>query len=318
MIMVITGGFAPIAALIFPTISLLCKLTVIISEFAAGLGFAAIPTGYDFEKPLILLFIAAAFTVGLFGKKGKKIKTATTVLFASFALFIFAVSLYKILPDDRLYAAVLGDENGSAVVIHDKQTAVIVDLNGSGDAAPAVYKYLSSIGISDIAAVAANSGPLHAIPAYMEHLPKQYYTVRLFAAKSSISLPESVVFPNDDGVFYEDDGGFIEYENMRIVFYKESVIITLSNKISDKTSDKISDKTTLVFTAAENPEIPPEIADQPDTYIYIKGELFTKQNSEKIIAALDSSAAVSADTATAVYIGRSIRIDDDKNVKIIY
>jgi ComEC/Rec2-related protein len=306
MFIVITGAFSPLAALLFPTISLLCKLTALISEFAASLPFASIPTGYDFERPLIVIFIAAALFIGIFSKNGKKLKITLTVLFASFAFFICAVSLYRIIPSERLYAAVLGDERGAAVVIHDKSNAIVIDLKGSGEAAPAVYKYLSSIGIEDISAVITRSGAVRAIPAYMEHLPSLYYPVKLFAAPKSLRLPESVVFPNDSGIFYDDEGGYIEYENIHTEFYENSVIITLNGDY------------TVIISDSEEITLPPDFDKPPNAIIYISGELFTKQGNEEIIAALDSSAAVSADTITEVFIGKSIRLDDKGNVKIIY
>ncbi|MDR0992225.1 MAG: ComEC family competence protein [Ruminococcus sp.] len=303
MLTVLTGGFAPIAALLFPLIGLLCRLTVIISQFAAGLPFAFIPTGYDFERPLIFIFIAAALIIALLIPAQSKLKNATFAVLGSFAVFIIVVSIYRVIPDDKVYAAVLGDERGAAIVVHDKFSAVVFDINGNGEAAPAVAKYLSGIGIGEIAAVAADSGAIWSIPTYMKNLPSEYFPVRLYAAPIGLNLPASVIFPKGEGVFYEDNGGFIEYEYLSAEFYESGTFITLGEDFT-------------VFVCESG--FPPGIETAPDAIIYTEGRYAEKIGNERIIAVLDSAAAVSADTATAVYIGQSIRISNKGDIKIIY
>jgi ComEC/Rec2-related protein len=306
MLIVLTGGIAPVAALLFPLLSLLCRLTVIISRFAAGLPFAFIPTGYDFERPLIFIFIAAALTAALFFGADNKLKTAITAVLSSFAVFITVVSVYRVIPDDTVYAAVLGDERGSAIVVHDKFSAVVFDINGNGEAAPAAAKYLSSVGIGEIAALTADEGAVWSIPAYMAYFPSEYYPVRLYAAPESIDLPANVIFPRKEGisgVFYEAEGGFLEYENIRADFSESGTLLTLGGNFT-------------VFICESG--FPPDTENSPDAIVYTTGKYAEKFGNERIIAVLDSAAAVSADTATEVFIGQSIRISNKGDVKIIF
>jgi competence protein ComEC len=306
MLIVLTGGIAPIAALLFPLLSILCRLTVIISRFAAGLPFAFIPTGYDFERPLIFIFIAAALICALLFANKNRLKTAVAAVLGSFVVFITVVSVYRVIPDDTVYAAVLGDERGSAIVVHDKFSAVVFDINGNGEAASAAAKYLSSVGIGEIAALAADEGALWSIPTYMKYFPSEYYPVRLYTAPDSIGLPANVIFPRGEGissVFYNPDGGFLEYENIRADFSQSGTLITLGGNFT-------------VFVCESG--FPPDIEYSPDAIVYTTGKYAEKYGNERIIAVLDSAAAVSADTATDVFIGQSIRISNKGDVKIIF
>jgi ComEC/Rec2-related protein len=301
MIVVLCGGIMPVSALLFPTIAVLCDLTMIIAKFAAALPFSFIPTGLSFERPLIVIFIVSALAVSLLFSKGNRLKTAASAILTAFAVFIISVSIFLQIPDNTLYAAMLGDEKSAAVVIHDKFEAVVIDLKGSGNSAAAVRKYLSSQGISDIAVLTADENAVRSIPAYMEYFPSEFYDIGLYAAPSEIALPASVIFPSQGGEFYEQNGGFIEYKNARTEFFDEYIRIILSEKKEILIADKSFENT------PETEEI-----------IYISGTYFEKSANEKFIAALDSSAAVSADTATDVIIGKSFRIRDDGKVTVIY
>jgi hypothetical protein len=230
MIIVLCGAVLPVAALLFPTVSFLCELTLIISTFAASLPFSFIPTGLSFERPLIVFFIVAALLTGLLFSKGNRLKTSAAALLISFAVFIAAVFLYMAIPDDTLYTAVLGDEKSSAVVIHDKFEAVVIDISGSGSAAAAVRKYLSSQGISDIAVLAADENAARSIPSYMEHFPNTFYQVGLYAAPEETGLPAGVIFPGGDGEFYKNNGGFIEYKNARMEFFENFLSVTMKGE----------------------------------------------------------------------------------------
>jgi competence protein ComEC len=256
MIAVLTFGFAPIAALLFPTISLLCDLTIIISKFAAGLPNAFIPTGLSFERPLLLLMITISLSAGVIFADKNRLKIAAASILTAFAVFIVSVSLYTVIPDDRLYTAVLSDEKSAAVVIHDKFEAIIIDIKGSGDAAAAVRKYLSSQGIGDIVVLIADENAVRSIPSYMKYLPEDFYQISLYTAPDDLGLPAGVIFPNGEGEFYENNGGFVEYKDVRTEIFDDVISITMKESetiiIAEKELENPPDVNKIIYIGGNN------------------------------------------------------------------
>jgi competence protein ComEC len=256
MIVVLTFGFAPTAALLFPTISLLCDLTAVISKFAAGLPFSFIPTGLRFERPLLLILIAVTLIAALLFTEKKRLRKTAAALLVSLAIFIAAFSVYQAVPDGRIYTAVLGDERAAAVVIHDKFEAVVIDIKGSGEAADYVRKYLSSQGIGDVAVLIADENAARSIPSYMKYLPEDFYDISMYAAPEETGLPAAVIFPGGEGEFYKNDGGFIEYKKAHAEFYEDLLLITMKNDetiiIAEKALDKPPPADIIIYISSIN------------------------------------------------------------------
>jgi competence protein ComEC len=256
MIVVLTFGFAPIAALLFPTISFLCDLTLIISKFAAGLPFSFIPTGFRFERPLLFLLIALSLSAAIIFSDKNRLKVTAAAILSSFAVFIIIVSVYTVLPDGHIYTVLLCNERAAAVVIHDKFEATIIDVKGSGDAADDVRKYLSSMGIDDVAVLALDDNAARSITSYMKYLPEDFYDIKLFAAPDSIGLPAGVIFPDGEGEFYKNNGGFIEYKNARTEFYGDFLVIKMKSKktiiITEKEIENPPDTDVIIYIGGNN------------------------------------------------------------------
>jgi competence protein ComEC len=256
MIVVLTFGFSPIAALLFPTISLLCDLTSIISKLAAGLPFSFIPTGFSFERPLLLVLITLSLSAAIIFADKNRLKVTAAAILATFGVFIVIVSVYTVVPNGHIYTAVLGDERSAAVVIHDKFEAVVIDVKGSGEAADYVRKYLSSMGIGDVPILITDDNAARSVPAYMKYLPEEFYDIALIAAPDSIGLPAGVIFPGGEGEFYKNNGGFIEYKNTRTEFYDDFLLVTMKSEktiiITEKELDNPPDADIVIFISGEN------------------------------------------------------------------
>jgi competence protein ComEC len=163
MAVVLTGGISFFAYPLLFLCGLLCKIAWVITDFFARFDFAYIPMGYSFETPLlILLGIAVAITLLIV----RGIKLKVTAFIAAVCIFCLTVSIYRIIPTDKLQMVTVGDEEASAYVINDRFNAAVIDLSGNGDAAVSVKRYLNRLGIKNISAVVLTKKPNLSYPVY--------------------------------------------------------------------------------------------------------------------------------------------------------
>lgn len=211
IIVSLTGGVPLIAVPVLKICELLCQIVLAVSKFIGGLHFSYIPLGSDF------IMLSAAFSVILVTVLFLVTKKSTVTALASLIILVFAmlsVNLYRVISTD-ISAAVFSDSGSTAAVVHNGNSAAIIDFDGGGAASSAI-KYLNRSGIYKIDSLILNSGANTSLPVYLNGL-------ELFDL-SAVMLPErDKSLAVGDCYFYED-GQCFDTAGCTIYFYNESVI----------------------------------------------------------------------------------------------
>lgn len=220
---VITALTFGVGFIAFPLLALCgpcCKAVIAVSRFAGGLEFAYIPVGFEFVR------YGAAITIIMIVISALVLKDKKSLSVISCILLIFCVlsiPVYRAFPSDGVSAAVLGDGKSSALIIHDKKTASVIDLKGGGKQAPAVRKYLNSIGIRKIDAVIFRAGSLTAHPAYLKEL-ELFDTASVLFPEGDYLLGEKAAFGRHT-MFFDPNSASIELRKAKITMSGETVSV---------------------------------------------------------------------------------------------
>lgn len=236
IIVTVTGGTGFIAIPVLRICGVLCGFVIGISEFLGGMNFLYIPLGNDIVKAAaVILPILAAAAFAIFRRSDIAVGTVTVL----FLLSVISVNVYRAVPDDNITVAVLRNGSGVCAVVHDKNSAGVIDLDGGGKTAPIAVKYLNRNGISQIDALVVNSGANTALPVYSEYfrlfditqtfIPEQFSffaersagegeSVLTYKAASGIELPQyTVSFGNSGRVLISCNGA-------EIIFYPDELV----------------------------------------------------------------------------------------------
>jgi ComEC/Rec2-related protein len=288
MIIVMTGGISIIAKPLLWAANILCGISIDITEFIGNLKYASIPLGYDFEIPLLIAF----FIIGIFIciLKFSQIKQITIVYLSGILLFTSVVFVYRIIPSENIEISVLGDEKVSAVIIHNKDRATIIDLNGGGDAADYVKRYLSRNGISDIEKIFLTDNANTSYPVYKKNI-KSHKIPTYFYPEVNYNIPNVTTY--SDGIYTVFDG--------------------VSAVISDDDIYIDTAKTRINIVAGDYVTADSNIPMQTVFYKDSKGNNITSSES---IVLLDSTGTVYADTHTQVFIGQNVTFVIGKDIQI--
>jgi ComEC/Rec2-related protein len=277
MIIVMTGGVSFIAKPLLFLADILCGISIDVTEFTGNLKYASIPMGYSFELPLLL----AIFTVSIIFciVYATKIKQIVLVYLSGIVLFTGIVFVYRITPSEDTYITILGDEKSSAVIIHNKQEASIIDLNGGGDAIDSVKRYLTRNGISEIEKIFLTQKANTSYPIYLTKI-RSYTEPIFYYPETNYDTPNVAAYCNGiynifDGVEAEISGDDIYIKNA---------------------------KTQINFVSGEY-AVESNLPMQTVFYKDNKGNNIT--GSETIVL-LDESGTVFADNQTNVYIGENL------------
>lgn len=280
IIVSLTGGVSVIAVPVLKICEILCGIVLAVSKFIGRLHFSYIPLGSDFVKlsaAVSVILVAALFLV-----TRKPTVTAT----ASAVILIFAVlsvNLYRFMSTD-ISAAVFVDGRSTAAVIHNGNSAAIIDFGG-GEASASAVKYLNRNGIYKIDSLILNSGANTSLPVYLNGL-------ELFEL-SAVMLPD-----RDDSLaaidccFYED-GQYFNAAGCTIYFYSESVI-----KI------RCRDKEIIFYTDNSEYGFPDEYA----AAVRYKGKSRDNDPDCEIIAVMNEKGEALAVKDRNVYIGENVKI----------
>lgn len=211
IIVSLTGGISVVAVPVLKVCEILCEIVLAVSKFIGGLHFSYIPLGSDYVK------LSAAFSVVLAAVLFLLTRKSTVTALASAVILIFAVlsvNLYKLTSTD-ISTAVFRDGGSTAAVVHNGNSAAIIDFDGGGAASSAV-KYLNRNGIYKIESLILNSGANTSLPIYLNDL-------ELFSI-SAVMLPErDKSLAVGECYFYEDSQCF-DTAGCTIYFYNENVI----------------------------------------------------------------------------------------------
>lgn len=226
VIVTITGGAGVIAVPLLGVCGVLCDIVIEVSEMVGNISVLYIPLGNDIVKAAVIteaIVIALAFVISR--KAGPAGITAVCV----FMLTVLCVDMYRIIPDGKITASVLKNDNACSVVIHDRKSAVIVDLKGGGKTAQDIVKYLERNGIYRINAVIMTDSANTAIPVYKEKL-------RLFDA-ASFFMPEEYSAFADTGI-----DGTVYTENSELEFSGYNICLRDNDTVTLKYGD-----TSIIF-----------------------------------------------------------------------
>ncbi|MDR0947139.1 MAG: ComEC/Rec2 family competence protein [Ruminococcus sp.] len=285
-----TGGVSFIAVPVLFIGRIISRITIFTAELFGGLSLSYIPTGFSFELPLLLAFTLITLTIIYILNKPEILPQS---LLASFGAVLLCVWVYRLVPSENLYIAVLGDESSSAVVIHDKFSASVTDFSG-GDVSASVKKYLNGIGISDVSTIIMNKNSARALPVYIEDLSLMKI--------SGVSLPKEQDFYNQENIVA------FEYSMTEFDFGDYTITPLDEGFYSFRFFDRIMMNVTDTSMSTVNKS-------EPQIEIYLSGTDITPLSPEIIIAG-DSAAQVWATTATEVFIGHSAEIKITPDGKI--
>jgi ComEC/Rec2-related protein len=285
MIVVMCGGAAFVSVPILFLCGKLCRLAWVITYFFGGLKYSAIPMGYSFEKPFLFIISLLLILFWLIKKSSVRGKIISYLC----AVFIFTsgVFIYRFIPSDAKYITIIGDEKSSALIIHDKFSASVIDINGGGEISESVDRYLTRFGIINIEKLVLTSGVNTAYPIYL----------RLFEDidTSQIYIPQ-LPYSTEGTTYFDDEK------------------ITIFNEISFKKTDDDyfleTPQTMINIVSGEYDFSKNEKSKQTIFYNDNKGNNIS--NSDTIVI-LDPAGIVYADTMTSVFIGKNVTfIIDDK------
>ena len=150
----LTGGLAA-----FPLMKLCGVCCRIVTAFAGMIGkfkLAYIPLGYDFIKYMVIDAAFIVILLALFSKTRKY--TGISAAIVSIICIIIVVT-YKFIPTEHRNVVFFTDGKGaSAIVLHDKRYAAVIDLHNGGNTYKYIDKYFSSMGIERAELVVFSEG----------------------------------------------------------------------------------------------------------------------------------------------------------------
>jgi ComEC/Rec2-related protein len=283
MVVVMCGGISFISAPILFLCGKLCHFAWVITDFFGKIKYAAIPMGYSFEKPLLLILFS--FLILFFIIKKSSSRTKIISYLCTAFIFVSVVFVYRFIPSEEKYVTIIGDEKSSALIIHDKFKASVIDINGGGGISDSVTRYLTRFGIIDIEKVILTKQVNTSYPIYL----------RLGIERTDIFIPE--LGYSLDGTTYYDGDRFEIFDEISLIKTDDDFYITApKTQINIVSGEYIIDKS--------------DISKQTIFIEDTKGNNIT--NSDTIVM-LNPAGIVYADTKTNVYIGENVTfiLDDE-------
>ncbi len=286
IIVMLTGGLAFAAVPVLTVCGFCCRAVIVVSEFIGRLRFSYIPLGSDFVRSVnIIAVAAAALALLVFGGKRRGIYLSVGSLAAAMLLS----GVYRYIPDEKITVALLKDGSSVTAVIHDKNSACIVDLKKGGGAAGSVVKYLNRSGIYKLEAVVLNTDANTSLPVYTNSL-KLFDTEMIFVPDEKISLADSYSSAEING--YSSDGDCVEADGYTISFLSGGVIVVNVSGADIAMYDSDSEiDAEASYSAA----------------VRYSGKSADNDADADIIAAMDDGAEILAKKGNRVFIGENVK-----------
>ena len=286
IIVMLTGGLAFAAVPVLTVCGFCCRAVIVISEFIGRLRFSYIPLGSDFVRNVnIIAVIAAALSLLFFGGKRRGIFLSAGSLVAAMLLS----GVYRYIPDSKITVALLKDGSSVTAVVHDKNSACIVDLKKGGGAAGSVVKYLNRSGIYKLDAVILNADANTSLPVYLNRL-KLFDTEMILVPEEKVSLAESYSSAEMDS--YGSDGSCIESDRYTISFLNDGVIVVNAFGADIAMYDSNAETDAEASYSAA---------------VRYSGKSADNDADADIIAAMDDGAEVLAKKEKRVFIGENVK-----------
>jgi len=295
VIVTLTGGAAFAAVPVLKVCGICCRAVIEASEFIGGLGFSYIPLGSGYVR---IIFLAALAAVILSAVLLRNSKITAELSVAILAGAISLTSLYRVLPDDRVTVAVLKDGNAVSAVVHDKNSACVVDLYKGGMAVDPVVKYLNRNGISDIDAVILNADANYSFPVYVDRL-RLFDTGMLLVPEEDKALTAGIA--EDSLSYYRKNNGCIEMNDYSLCFFSDGVVTVTAGEAE------------IIMYGSE------AVIAGEDTYsaaVRYSGKNAGGDPESSIIAAMNDKAEVTVSKNKTVYIGENVRFVIESNGEV--
>jgi ComEC/Rec2-related protein len=278
MIVVMCGGIAFISAPILFLCGKFCAFAWDITYFCGKFKYASIPMGYSFEKPFLLIILAVLVLFWIVVKSSQKTKIISYL--CTVFVFISVVFVYRFIPSETKFVTIIGDEKSSAVILHDKFSASIIDINGGGEIAESVYRYLIRYGINDIEKIILTEKVNTAYPIYLSTF-KTLKKSNVYIPKLSYSL---------DGTTYSDSENINIFDKIMLFIFDDDYYIDAKTAAINIVSGEYINT---------NENVPKQ------TIFYNDSRANNISNSDTIVM-LNPAGIVYADTKTNVIIGKNV------------
>ncbi len=296
IIVTVTGGLPFVAVPVLKVCGICCRTVIIVSEFIGSQRFSYLPLGSGFVRAAVIT--ALAVSVPMFAVlKNKSFAVGMSVLIM--VTVMSAANIYKIIPDGRISVAVLKDNSAVTAVIHDKNSACIIDLNKGGLAVDPVVKYLNKSGIYKIDALVLNVDANSSLASYMG--------VAGLLDVDGIFVPEEDKnilggYSSRDIRYYRKNGGCLETEDYSVEFMPSGVVII-----------KVSGTDIIMY--GTDSELDGE-AEYSAAVRYSGAKRDADANADTV-AAMNDKASVVTDKNKKVYIGENVRFVINENGELV-
>ena len=286
IIVMLTGGLAFAAVPVLTVCGFCCRAVIVISEFIGRMRFSYIPLGSDFVRNInIIAVIAAALSLLFFGGKRRGIFLSAGSLVAAMLLS----GMYRYIPDSKITVALLKDGSSVTAVVHDKNSACIIDLKKGGGAASSVVKYLNRSGIYKLKAVILNTDANTSLPVYLNRL-KLFDTEMILVPEEKMSFADA--YSSVEIIGYSRGGDCVESDEYSINFLNGSV-----------TAVNASGADIVMYDSGAETDAEASYS----AAVRYSGKSADNDANADIIAAMDDGAEVLAKKGNRVFIGENVK-----------
>jgi len=217
LIITITGGLPIIAVPVLKICEICCMLVWSISKFIGSLHFSYIPLGDD----NISVLIASAFITGITASfLCKRTKTTAAVIMTVFVFVVGFVNVRRYISENTVTVAIIKDSNSVSAVIHDNNSACVIDLKKGGLTAEYIAKYLNREGIRRIDALVMNTDVTSSQIIY----DKQFDIFKV----EKYMVPENdrnIVSTVTENFIFYSDGSTLDTDKFTVGFNDDIVIV---------------------------------------------------------------------------------------------
>lgn len=154
VITALTGGLA--AYPLMKICGVCCRIVTAVSGMVGKFKLSYIPLGYDFIKYMIIVAAVIVIILALFSKTQKYTGVSAAITLTICIAVVFA---YKFIPSEQCNVVFFTDRKGaSAIVLHDKRYAAVIDLHNGGNTYKYIDKYFASMGIERVGLLVFSEG----------------------------------------------------------------------------------------------------------------------------------------------------------------
>lgn len=293
VIVTLTGGAAFAAVPVLKLCEVLCMIVAKVAGFIGGLRFSYIPLGDDYFNIITITFFAAAFAAVLCYRK--KVYTVITS-FVLFSVLILAVNISRVRPDDSITVAVIKDGASVSAIVHDNNSASVIDLKKGGKTAEYTAKYLNRKGIYKIDALVMNVD-----------------------VNSSYVIYDNLfdLFEITSFMIPEDDRNLAGVERNNFYFYNPDSSFAIDNYSISFNSDETiiigSGNSEILFCSSENNV---SADGKYDAVVLYSGKTLSCGAETELIAAMNSKAEIHSENAQVICTDESLCFELEKDKKI--